>query len=315
MTIVLMAAWASAAVYFSNLPSAFLRTAAAVVFVLGTILLFVRIRKRRMALGIWLGMFVAVLLWWLSIAPSNDRDWAIDMARTPHATIHDNLVTVHDIRNFDYRSEDDYTPHYYDKTFDLNKLQSVDFIVSHWGGLQAVGHTFVSFDFGDDNYLAISIEIRKERGETYSPLRGLFKQYELVYIVGDERDLIRVRTNFRGEDVYLYRTKLGREKCRLLFMDYMAGMNRRASRPEFYNTLTNNCSTNILDHTNSYPPHHSYSYRILLNGYSDELLYDHGAVDTSVPFAVLNERSRITDIAKAAGDNPDFSAIIRGRKP
>ncbi len=311
--IFLMSAWASGAIYFSNLPGAFLRITATIVFLLGTICLFAFVRKRRVALGVWLAVFAIVLLWWLSIAPSNDRDWALDMARTPHATVRDKLVTVHDIRNFEYASETEYTPRYYDKTFDLDKLESVDFIVSYWGGLKAVGHTFVSFCFAGDECLAVSIEVRKEKGETYSPLAGLFKQYELIYIAGDERDLIRSRTNFRNEDVYLYRTNVPPEKCRLLFMDYIKGMNRLAEHPVFYNTLTNNCSTNILDHTNSYPPYHSYSYRILLNGYSDELIYDHGSVDTSVPFAVLKERSRITDIAKAAGDGPEFSAIIRGK--
>jgi Domain of unknown function (DUF4105) len=155
-------------------------------------------RWRWRALGIYLVLFGALVVWWRGIEPSNDRDWQTDVAVQSRATIEGDVVTLHNIRNFDYRSETDYTPAYYDKRFELSKLVGVDLVAVYWMG-PAIAHTFVSFAFADGEHLAISIETRKEKGEGYSTIKGFFRQYELFYVVADERDVLRLRTNYRHD--------------------------------------------------------------------------------------------------------------------
>ena len=187
------------------------------------------------------------MVWWQTIKPSNERDWQTDVAILPYAEIEGDIVTVHNIRNFDYRSETDYTPAYYDKRFDLRKLEGVDLVAVYWMG-PAIAHIFVSFAFAGGDHLAISIETRKEKEESYSTLRGFFRQYELYYVVADERDVIRLRTNYRNdppEDVYVYRVHGPLENVRRVFLGYMNEINALQTHPEFYNTLTTNCTTGI----------------------------------------------------------------------
>ena len=176
--------------------------------------------------SVFLAVFLLIVVWWITIPPSNNRDWQDDVAILPYATIQDNLVTIHNIRNLNYRTETDFDVHYYDKTFDLNSLDSVDFIAVYWMG-DAIAHIIISFGFQETDYIAFSIETRKEKGEGYSAIKGFFKQYELIYIAGDERDLLRVRTEYRNpqEDVYLYRTRMPRDRARKLFMEYIKQIN------------------------------------------------------------------------------------------
>ncbi|MCU0841841.1 MAG: DUF4105 domain-containing protein [Thiobacillaceae bacterium] len=181
-----------------------------------------------------------LLAWWSGIEPSNERDWQPEVARLAHAEIRGDLVTVRNIRNFDYRSETDFTPAWYDRTFDLNKLESVDLVAVYWMG-PAIAHTILSFGFAGGDHLAISIETRKEKGEGYSTIKGFFKQYELYYVVADERDVIRVRSNYRKdppEDVYVYRVHGNIDNGRRLFLEYMRRINALKATPEFYNTAT-----------------------------------------------------------------------------
>lgn len=196
-------------------------------------------RWRWRVLAVYLALF-AVLLWrWSGIEPSNDRDWQPETARLPYATIAGDEITLHSIRNFDYRTETDFTPAYYDKTFDLRQLDSVDLIAPYWMGPD-IAHVFVSFGFAGKDYVAISIEARKERNEGYSSVEGFFRQYELFYVVADERDVIRLRTNYRRdppEDVYLYRVRGDSESARRFFLEYVHEINRLREHPEFYNTL------------------------------------------------------------------------------
>ena len=203
----LFCALATLAIYYSNLPGPFLRTIAAGAFALGTLAAFLIFPNRLRTTFLFLGAFGMVVVWWSQIPASNHRNWKPDVAVLASATFNDNLVTVHNIRNFDYRTESDYTVRYYDKTFDLNKIESVNFIVSHWDNLQAIAHTMLSFGFAGGDYLTLSIEIRGEKGESYSGLKGLFKQYEIIYVLGDERDLIRLRTNYRPNDLNLTQTQ------------------------------------------------------------------------------------------------------------
>ncbi len=273
-------------------------------------------RGWRPALAVYGVALLAVLGWWLSLRPSNERAWTPEVARLAHATIQGDLVTVHDIRNFDYRSETDFTPAYYDRTFDVRKLDTLDLLPVYWMG-PAIAHMLVSFGFGDD-HLAVSIEARKVEGESYSSLKGFFRQYELVYVVADERDVVRVRTNYRKdppEDVYLYRVYGPRENLRRVFLDYVREIDALYARPKFYNTVTTNCTTNILLHTRVNPSSLPMSWKILLSGYAPEYAYDNGRLDRSLPFSELRQRSHINARAQAADQAADFSRRIRQGLP
>ena len=223
-------------------------------------------------------------------------------------------VTVHNIRNFDYRSETDFTPAYYDKTFDLRELQSVDIVSAYWMG-PAIAHVFVSFGFTGDDHLAISIEVRKPKGEGYSTLKGFFRQYELFYVVGDERDVIRLRTNYRAdppEDVYIYRIKSSTEARRRLFLEYMNRINALRTKPEFYNTLTTNCTTNIWTNSHVNPERVPLTWKILASGYVPEYLYEQGRLETmDLAFPEPQRRAHVNARAKAADSAADFSRRIR----
>jgi Domain of unknown function (DUF4105) len=285
-------------------------------------------RGMRWALAAFSVPFLVCLLAWSRIEPSNDRDWQADVARLPWATVEGDRVTLHDIRNFDYHSELDYTPAYYDETFDLRELDEVDLISVYWMG-DAIAHVMLSFGFGGREFVTISIETRKEADESYDTIRGFFRQYELIYVVGDERDLIRLRTNHRKdpiEDVYLYRTAIPPENARRLFLDYVREINSLRERPEFYNTGTTNCTTNVYRHTRVNPGRHEFSWKILLSGYAAEYVYEHGMLDTRLPFAELRKRSHINRAAReyraAQGDrvrrgaaDPSFSQWIRAGLP
>ena len=274
-------------------------------------------RWRRRAVVCFAIVVAALLGWWSTIEPSNDRNWKPEVAVMPYATVDDDLVTVHNIRNFDYRTETEFTPAYYDKTFDLRKLESVDLIASYWMGPH-IAHVFLSFGFGDDDYLAISIERRDEQGEGYSTIKGLFRQYELFYVVADERDVIRVRTNYRKdppEDVYIYRVHGPSENRRRLFLAYIQKINALKEEPEFYNTLITNCTTNIWLHTRVNPGHLHPSWKLLLSGHVPAYAYDAGKLDTSLPFPELQRRSLVNARARAADRAEDFSHRIREGLP
>ncbi len=277
------------------------------------IALFVR-RWRWRAIGAYGVLCAGLVVLWSSIEPTNDRDWQPEVAVLPSATIEGDRVTVYNIRNFDYRSETDFTPAYYDKSFDLGELRSVDVVTSYWMG-PAIAHVFVSFGFTGDDYLAISIEVRKAKGEGYSTLKGFFRRYELVYVVADERDIIRVRTNYRHdppEDVYIYRVKSPIEAERRLFLEYMHKMNALRTQPEFYNTLTTNCTTNIWMNTHVNAGRVPLSWKILVSGYVPEYLYELGRLQTmGLSFPELQQRAHVNARAQAADAAADFSRRIR----
>jgi hypothetical protein len=254
--------------------------------------------------------------WWSSLRPSNDRAWQPEVAVLPFATIDGDAVTVHNIRDFQYRTETEFSPRYYDRTFDLRRLEGVDLVAAYWMG-PAIAHLFLTFGFGGD-YLAISIEARKERSEGYSALAGFFRQYELIYVVADERDAIGVRTNYRKdppEDVYVFRTAGSIDRARRVFLDYMRAINDLRERPRFYNTLTTNCTNVILTHTRVNPGHLPFSWKILLSGHAPEYAYDAGRLDRRLPFAELKLRSKVNAAAQAADQAPDFSRRIRAGLP
>ncbi|HVP30685.1 MAG TPA: DUF4105 domain-containing protein [Myxococcota bacterium] len=257
-------------------------------------------------------IFAAVLLWYLSLEPPQEAHWQPDVARLPRATLVGDQLTIENVRDFDYRSETDYTPRWETRTYDLSKLDGVDMFFSHWSG-PAIAHTIVSWSFSDGQHLAISIETRKVVGQEYSAVAGFFRQYPIYYVVADERDVVRLRTNYRGEHVWMYRVKPARPgAARAFLLDYLASVNALAERPAWYNALTDNCTTTIHQHARHLNPGaNPFDWRLLANGYLPELLYEQGRLESSLPFDELERRSRIDARAKAADQDPDFSARIR----
>ncbi len=304
-----MAGWATLAILYSNLPG-FLRPWAASIFGIGSLVALVGMYRYRQARRGFLAAFAVVLVWWMLIPPSNSRNWQPDVALLPWAEIKGDRVTSHNIRNCDYRSETDYTVRHYDKTFDLAKLKSVDLALVYWGS-PYIAHTMFSYGFEGDGIVCFSIETRKEIGEEYSAVKGFFKQYELTYVVADERDLIGLRTNYRGEQVYLYRLKASPDLARKVFLSYLREVNSLKERPEWYNALTSNCTTNIRGHTAPYNPDARLDWRFIVNGFIDEMLYERKTVDTSLPFQELKKRSLINERAKGVDKSPEFSQLIR----
>jgi hypothetical protein len=312
-----MAGWATLFLWLSPLPGDGLRTALAAVFAIGTLAAFVFIKRRWRTLAVFVIVFAAIVTWYYSIPPSLDRDWAPEVAVLSTATVNGNLVTIKNIRNFEYRTVSDFTPRYYDKTFDLGKLQSADLICVYWG-MPAIAHVMASFDFGGDDFVAFSIEMRNEKGEANSMVKSFFRKYELIYIVADERDVIRVRTNYREprEDVHIYRTRLPIEDQRELFLSYVAKVDELSRTPEWYNTLEDNCTTGVLQRTKAYRGGRArYNWKVLLSGYAAEYAYDLGMIDTSMPFAELSEVCLVTPKAQAITDLEDFSVEIREGLP
>jgi hypothetical protein len=263
---------------------------------------------------VFLALFVGVVVWWIAIPPSDHRPWRPEVAVMPRATIVGDRVHITGVRNFDYRSRNDFTVRYEERDISLSHLKAIDFFVSYWReGL--VGHTFLSFIFDNAPPLAISIETRPEVGEGFSPIASMFKQFELIYVVGDERDLVRVRTNYRKETVYLYRLNASDIDARRLLLVYLGRINELAERPEWYHLLSNSCTINIVRYANAAGRVGRFDIRHLLNGLIDGYLYHSGRVDTTLPFDELRRRSLINGAAQAADDAPDFSQRIRASLP
>jgi Domain of unknown function (DUF4105) len=316
VAIVLMTGWGALAIYYSGVSSAAARTGLSVGFVVATVLVIAGIRPRRVGVLVFLLGFTVLAVWWARIPPSNARDWQPDVAVLAGARIEGTRLTVENVRNNAYRTETDYTARYETRVFDLAGLRSVDLFVSTWGS-PLIAHTILSFGFAGDTYLAISIETRKTRGEDYSAVKGFFKQYELIYVVADERDVVRLRTNFRGEQVVLYRLRTTPSVGRRVLLDYLRRVNRLRDHPEWYNALTHNCTTAIRGHVVPYidRPGPILSWKILLNGYLDELLYERQSIDVRLPLAELRARGHINARAREADGDPAFSARIREGVP
>jgi len=247
-----------------------------------------------------------------ALLPSHDREWKPDLGLLPRVELRGDQVVVRNIRNCVYESDDDYVVSYYDKNFDLSKIQHVDFIVVPFKEAPSLAHTMLSFGFEDGNYLAVSAEARLEKHETYSPMRGAMQQYELMYVVADERDAILRRTKHRGVDVYLYRTVATSAQARELFVDVTNRINHLAERPEFYDTIRNNCTTNIVRHLNALRPRRvPNDWRVLLPGFSDSLAYELGLLDTNLSLPEARRRARVTALANRHATAEDFSTAIR----
>ncbi len=269
-------------------------------------------------LAVLVVLVLGVVGWWIAIPPSHDRPWRPEVAVMPRAIIDGDRVRFTGVRNFDYRSRDDFTVRYEDREVQLSHLSGLDFYVSYWSeGLvgQLIGHTFLSFIFDNAPPVSIFIETRPEMGESFDPVASLFKQFELIYLVGDERDIVGVRTNYRDETVYLYRLNTSTENVRRLLLVYLARINELADRPEFYHLLSNSCTINIIRYANAAGREGRFNIRHFFNGLIDSYLYHSGRIDTTLPFTQLQQRSLINEAAQAADGASDFSERIRASLP
>lgn len=318
--LLLCAGWAALALFYAGPASAPLRSGLVAAVCLALVLTLAaqfvpawRGARWWAVLG-FAALFAGQLYWYFNLQPSNARDWRPEVAVLPFATIDGNVVTVHNIRNFDYRSEHDFTPAYDDKRFDLNRFEGIDVVTTYWMGPH-IAHVFLSFAFADNQHLAISIETRTEQGEGYSTLKGFFRQYELFYVVADERDVIRVRTNYRQEppeDVFVYRVKASPEAGRRLFLEYIRQINELKERPSFYNSLTTNCTTNMWVNARINPGQLPFSWKVLASGHVPEYLYEQGRLETGgLSLAELQRQAHVNRRGQAADQAADFSRRIR----
>lgn len=307
---ILPALWAVGAMHY-DFPWPALRPAAAIGLALAFLAALIFIRGAWRKAGALLAGFGLVLAWWLTLQPSNEGDWQPDVAQLGWAEIDGDQVTLHNVRNCDYRTESDYTPRWETRTVRLSQITGVDLAIDYWGS-PWMAHPIASFQFADSLPVCFSIETRKKTGQTYSAIGGLYRQFTLIYTVADERDVIRVRTNYRqGEDIYLYRTAATPAQARERFLEYLHSLNQIRDRPRWYNAITTNCTTSIRDQHPS-AQRMPWDWRLLLNGKADELMYERKTIVTAgLPFPELKQRSLIDEAAKAANDAPDFSQRIR----
>jgi Domain of unknown function (DUF4105) len=311
VVVVLIAAWGVLALWYQAPGGHAGKVVIVLAWVLFGIAVLASFWQGRALLGIsaFALAFAILLVWWCLIPPRNDRVWADDVARLATGTIDGNIVTLNDVRNFDWRTQQDYTERWEARSYDLNRLESVDMIMSYWRG-PAIAHMLVSFGFEDGTHVVFSVEVRRKKGEAFSEIGGFFKQYELSIIAADENDIIRVRTNVRGEDDYLYRVRMPRAHMRELFIAYVQQADELTKIPRFYNTITVNCTTLVYHMMKRIVGHLPFDYRVMFTGYLPGYVYKVGGLDRRYSLQELRERGRITDRARQS-DLAGFSTEIR----
>jgi hypothetical protein len=277
---VLLYFWSIPSLYF-GLPWTWLKISGSIIFAVGVPVAMILIKPRRRTFFVITAAVFAITVWQQSIPPTNDRDWKVPVARLPRVTVKGSDIKISNIRNFEYRSETDFTPRYYTRDFKLDEIKSLDYILSYWDGNKAIAHIIFSFGFKNGDYLAVSVETRLAKVQKQSLLSGIFNQYEIIYILSDERDVLRLRTNFRKEQVYLYRVKINNKALQKIFLKIVRQADDLHQHPRFYNTLKQNCLTTLLaDLQEAQGRQFRFDYRFIMNGYSDELLYDKNVLIT-----------------------------------
>jgi hypothetical protein len=311
LILALLTVWAVAALYVDfRIPA--LRIPVTLIYVAGIIAIVFKFKGSRWSAALCLVGFGVVLAWWLTLKPSNEGNWQPDVERTAWAEIDGDRFTIHNLRNCDYRSETDYTNCWSDRTIYLSQIRAADLFLTNWG-IPFASHPIVSFQFADNQHVAFSIEARYKVGQAYSTILGCFRQYGLIFVAADERDVIRLRSNYRkNEEVYMYRIHVQPEVVRAMFLTYVTYLNRLKDHPEWYNQLTRNCTTTLQKPLAADVGNPPWNYQYILNGTLDELLYDRGRlVSGGLPFPELKQREHINAAAQAANQSPDFSALIR----
>jgi len=305
------ATWAFGALYFDFPKTGMFAAFAFLLAMLGTVIF---VRGKLLKLAIIFGAFAAIICWWLTLKPSNDGAWQPDVAQTAWADINGDVITVHNVRNCEYRTETDFTPRWETRTVQLSHIEGMDVAINYWGS-PWIAHPIVSFQFGDALPLCFSIETRKTIGQSYSTVQGFYRRYTLIYIIADERDCIRLRSNYRGEDVYLYRTLASPDQARQRFREYINTLNALHEHPRWYNAVSSNCTTAIRAQR-AVDKRAPWDWRMLINGKADEMLYqDHAIATGGLPFAELKQHSLINRRARGVDQDPDFSRIIREDLP
>lgn len=311
-------AWGTLALWYRLPLGPEWRTGLAGLWAVGMLALLVSLFfiRRARVMGTFIIAASVLLGWWSTLQPSNARDWAPDVARTVRGEITGDTLVLTDVRNFDWQTQTDFTPHWEVRTYDLSKLVSMDLIADYWDG-EAIAHTMVSFGFSDGRYLVWSVEMRRRRSDTFSAIAGFFKQAELAIIAGDERDLIRLRTSVRVEDLRIYRLTTSPAVAREALVAYVDEANSLADKPRWYNTATTNCTTVVFKIAKAVQPGVPLDWRVFISGYFPDYAYDHGALDQSLPFPELREKAKLTTRAQVAASEPsaDFSKAIRAGVP
>jgi len=312
IALALITLWAVAALFVDcRIPA--LRIPLTLIYVLVAITVFIEFRWSRWAAVVYLAGVCIVLGWWLTLKPSNDGNWQANVDRPAWAEIAGDRITIHNLRNCDYRTETEYSDCWSERTVYLSQIRAADLFVTQWG-IPFASHPIVSFQFGENEHIAFSIEARYKVGQGYSTVLGCFRQYELILVTADERDVIRLRTNYRkGEEVSMYRLQTTPEVARAMLLTYVGNLNKLKDHPEWYNQVTRNCTTAIerqlATDTNRHQP---WNYQILVNGTLDNVLYDRGTLVTGgLSFPELKQREHINAAAQAANRSPNFSTLIR----
>ncbi|KZE29250.1 DUF4105 domain-containing protein [Chelatococcus daeguensis] len=309
--VLLVSVWAALALWYRlSLPEEARLLAAGAFGLLGLATIVALVRRRAAAASLFALAVAGVFVWWTSIVPPADADWSPDVARQVTGTVDGSVLSLTGVRNFDWRGEDDFTPAWETRRYDLDQLRTLDMFMSYWAG-PSMAHMILSFGFADGRYLAWSVEVRRRRGGGFSPIADLFKSNTLVLVAAEERDVIGVRTNIRGEDVQRYRLDIPQEMIRALLLQYVADANALATRPTFYNSLTSNCTTTVVRMARALGDVLPADWRLIVNGYLPEYAYDMGALDSSRPMAELRAEARISPRALAAGLTSSFSQDIR----
>ena len=311
---VISGGWAALALWYQAPGGQVVRVVAAVswvIFVL-TVLALIWARRGGVPIAAYVLAYVILLAWWSTIAPSNHREWADDVSRMLAGQVDGDRVTLYNVRNFNWRTDDDYDARWETRSYDLNQLSTADVILSSWG-VPGISHALISFGFNDGSHVVFSVEIRRKKGQSFSSIGGFFKQFESTIVAADEHDIIRLRTNVRNETDHLYRLRMDKATMRSLFLAYVQEANELGAKPAFYNTVTSNCVTIVYGMAKRIDPGLPYDYRLLLTSYLPSYLYQVGALDTRYPLAVLTQQGDVTARARARATAPsdDFSKAIR----
>ena len=312
LVVVVSGGWGALALWYQFPGGAAARWAVSVFWVLGVLLALITCLSRRsgVPLGAFALAFLLLLTWWSTILPSNHRNWADDVSQMLTGSVEGDRVTLHNVRNFNWRTDADYDVRWETRSYDLNQLSSADLVLSSWG-VPGIVHALLSFGFDDGSHVVFSVEIRRQRNQSFSSIGGFFKNFERTIVAADEKDVLRVRTNVRGETDHLYRLQMSKLAMRELFLSYVKEANELTVQPAFYNTVTSNCVTIVYAMAKQIDPGLRYHYSLLLTEYLPGYLYRAGALDTRYPLSVLTEQGDITARARATAPDDDFSKAIR----